>query len=252
MTKIKKMPFMPLYFGDWFSSRTVNGLSLAGQGLFVRLLLLQWDTGPLPDAFHKIAPLIGNPAGIEAAWSEVEHLFPVFQNHRLNSRGWEIKQEWDALRLHRAEAGKIGGAASARAKQDSSKIQANGQAGGQPKLNPSDSYSDSDSDSASPDKEGPPTAAQSPPAKSRRRAVSSFIPPEESDVVEFCKAELGVVTVSDAALGHVNEFLDHFRSNGWKVGGKTPMIDWHAAWRNWVRRINYFTPAERPQRRFRR
>jgi hypothetical protein len=187
----------------------------------------------------------------------VEHLFPVFQNHRLNSRGWEIKQEWDALRLHRAEAGKIGGAASARAKQDSSKIQANGQAGGQPKLNPSDSYSDSYSDSdsvsASPDKEGPPTAAQSPPAKSRRRAVSSFIPPEESDVVEFCKAELGAVTVSDEALGHVNEFLDHFRSNGWKVGGKTPMIDWHAAWRNWVRRIKYFTPAERPQqRRFRR
>lgn len=32
------------------------------------------------------------------------------------------------------------------------------------------------------------------------------------------------------------KFFDHFQSNGWKVGGKTPMKDWQAAARNWVRR----------------
>ena len=30
-------------------------------------------------------------------------------------------------------------------------------------------------------------------------------------------------------------FLDHFNSNGWKVGGKAPMKDWKAAVRNWDR-----------------
>lgn len=31
-------------------------------------------------------------------------------------------------------------------------------------------------------------------------------------------------------------FWDHFESNGWKVGGKTAMKNWHSAARNWVRR----------------
>ena len=32
------------------------------------------------------------------------------------------------------------------------------------------------------------------------------------------------------------EFFDHFSSNGWKVSGKTPMVSWEAALRNWLRR----------------
>lgn len=35
-----------------------------------------------------------------------------------------------------------------------------------------------------------------------------------------------------------NAFIDHFDSNGWKVGGKTPMKDWKAAIRTWVNRRN--------------
>jgi len=31
-------------------------------------------------------------------------------------------------------------------------------------------------------------------------------------------------------------FFDYFSSNGWRVGGKTPMRDWRAAARNWIRR----------------
>lgn len=33
-------------------------------------------------------------------------------------------------------------------------------------------------------------------------------------------------------------FWDHFESNGWKVGGKTAMKNWHSAAKNWVRRSN--------------
>ena len=36
------------------------------------------------------------------------------------------------------------------------------------------------------------------------------------------------------------KFFDHFTSNGWKVGGRTPMKDWKAAVRNWCRNENSF------------
>lgn len=32
-------------------------------------------------------------------------------------------------------------------------------------------------------------------------------------------------------------FMDHFQSNGWRVGGKTPMKDWKAAMRGWQRNV---------------
>lgn len=32
-------------------------------------------------------------------------------------------------------------------------------------------------------------------------------------------------------------FMDHFQSNGWRVGGKTPMRDWKAAMRGWQRNV---------------
>lgn len=31
-----------------------------------------------------------------------------------------------------------------------------------------------------------------------------------------------------------NKFFNYFSSNGWLVGGKTPMIDWQAAAQNWI------------------
>lgn len=39
-----------------------------------------------------------------------------------------------------------------------------------------------------------------------------------------------------APKSEAETFWDHFTSNGWKIGGKTPMKDWKAAARNWVRR----------------
>jgi hypothetical protein len=35
-------------------------------------------------------------------------------------------------------------------------------------------------------------------------------------------------------------FFDHYSSNGWKVGGKTKMVDWKAAVRNWIRNEKKF------------
>lgn len=37
------------------------------------------------------------------------------------------------------------------------------------------------------------------------------------------------------------KFYNHFQSNGWLIGGKTKMIDWHAAARNWMLNTAKFT-----------
>ena len=49
------------------------------------------------------------------------------------------------------------------------------------------------------------------------------------------------------------KFFHHFESNGWLVGGKSPMRNWKAACRSWAARIPYFsrTPiqTQKPERK---
>ncbi len=44
------------------------------------------------------------------------------------------------------------------------------------------------------------------------------------------------------------KFFNYFSSNGWLVGGKTPMIDWTAAAQNWMLNANKFNPSAKPNR----
>jgi len=44
------------------------------------------------------------------------------------------------------------------------------------------------------------------------------------------------------------KFFNYFSSNGWLVGGKTPMIDWTAAAQNWMLNANKFNIHENPNR----
>ena len=44
------------------------------------------------------------------------------------------------------------------------------------------------------------------------------------------------------------KFYNHFQSNGWKVGGKTPMQDWQASARNWMLNAEKFNSNERDKR----
>ena len=38
-------------------------------------------------------------------------------------------------------------------------------------------------------------------------------------------------------------FCDHYESNGWRVSGKTPMVNWRAAYRGWMHRRAQFQAA---------
>ena len=63
------------------------------------------------------------------------------------------------------------------------------------------------------------------PAISERRTIR-FHKPTIDEIVAYCSEK-------DFKLD-VHRFYDYYESNGWRVG-KTPMKDWQAAIRNWVR-----------------
>jgi hypothetical protein len=44
------------------------------------------------------------------------------------------------------------------------------------------------------------------------------------------------------------KFFNYFSSNGWLVGGKTPMIDWKAAAQNWILNAPKFISNDQPNR----
>jgi hypothetical protein len=64
-------------------------------------------------------------------------------------------------------------------------------------------------------------------------ARNKFQKPNVEQVRQF--AESNSLPISEA-----EPFCDHYESNGWRVGGRGPMRDWRAAFRNWCRRIPEF------------
>ena len=63
--------------------------------------------------------------------------------------------------------------------------------------------------------------------------VKRFIPPGVLEV-ETYMLERGV-HISKNSKEEAEKFCDHFESNGWKVGGKTKMVSWKAAVRNFLK-----------------
>ena len=66
-----------------------------------------------------------------------------------------------------------------------------------------------------------------------------FTPPELDEVLAYA-AELEQKPGNVGVRAEVPAFVDHFTSNGWRVGGKSPMVDWRASFRGWMgRRPNF-------------
>ena len=59
-----------------------------------------------------------------------------------------------------------------------------------------------------------------------------FKAPSEDEIIEYGQIYFRDEFTIEEGLA----FFDHFRSNGWKVGGKAPMKDWKSALNNWHRR----------------
>jgi hypothetical protein len=79
-----------------------------------------------------------------------------------------------------------------------------------------------------------------PTKKAKRKKVALkkekvFVPPQHNEAVAFFKAE-------QYPEIEARKFFYHFEANGWKVGGKTPMKNWHAAAHNWMLNVTRFEP----------
>lgn len=71
----------------------------------------------------------------------------------------------------------------------------------------------------------------------RARTREKFTPPTLEDVAAYCRERKNNVDPQ--------RWLDHYTSNGWRVG-KNPMKDWKAAVRTWERSGFNDTPTRRP------
>ena len=65
------------------------------------------------------------------------------------------------------------------------------------------------------------------------KVTKRFSPP---DVMEVWGYMIAKGCKADTQCTEAHRFCDHFESNGWKVGGKTKMVSWKAAVRNWLKR----------------
>lgn len=65
--------------------------------------------------------------------------------------------------------------------------------------------------------------------KKEKENRNSDMPPSFADVDSYCKSRNNGIDAQ--------RFIDHYTSNGWKVG-KNPMVDWQAAVRTWEKNNN--------------
>ena len=75
--------------------------------------------------------------------------------------------------------------------------------------------------------------------KVEQKKEKGFIPPKLDDVAGFFKEE-------QYPEIEARKFFYHFEANGWKVGGKNPMKNWHAAAHNWMLNVPKYEPEQKP------
>jgi hypothetical protein len=77
--------------------------------------------------------------------------------------------------------------------------------------------------------------------KVAQKKENGFIRPNLEEVIAFFNSE-------NHPEIEARKFFNHFESNGWKVGGKTPMKNWNAAARNWmINSQRFITPQNFPK-----
>lgn len=64
----------------------------------------------------------------------------------------------------------------------------------------------------------------------------AFAPPAKEDVCNEMMKTLDDFT----AMGEAGKFINHYESNGWKIGGRAKMKSWKAAVRQWLGRMSEF------------
>jgi uncharacterized protein YdaU (DUF1376 family) len=129
--------YIPFFGRDFYASTAM--WTAAEVGHYIRLLVIQWDSGALPAELERLELI---SPGISSVWELLKTKFPLCDDgHRRNARMEEHRAKAQELKAKRAESGRSGGSKSQAnrkqtPKQTASKSQANGEANGQAKTKP--------------------------------------------------------------------------------------------------------------------
>ncbi|WP_223653135.1 DUF1376 domain-containing protein [Hymenobacter psoromatis] len=260
-----KSPAFQLYTGDFLSSPDVQLMEAHEVGAYCLLLFNSWQSdrpGFLPDDENRLR----RTARLNAQqWAESRDLllgkFPLAPDDPTRRYNPRLAQE----------------AAKQAAKRE--RLAANGRKGGRPanQLLSQENQLVYQSPPAAP--ENPPVKQKLSPAKQKLSGKKQLPPKEKANEKAFNfnfttsnevegeadaptpapKSEKKKATPptlaevqayaadqhpgSADAPAEAAAFVDHYASNGWRVSGKTQMVDWRAAFRNWMRRRPQFQTA---------
>ncbi len=206
-----KSPAFQFYASDFLTD--TQSWDINEVGIYIRLLSNQWVNGCLPSDLTRLSRIAGcTHEEIKKAWVILGFKFLPKEDGSIYNRKLEsVRDEQNRFREKQASNGRQGGRPR---KTDNPK-----ETQQKPKQNPNNNPKESSSSSTS----------------SIKEIKKEKIPSSSNAVYMYMLLE----TSDESKSKEQSElFFDHFTSNGWKVGGKTAMQDWHSAVRNWLKRNN--------------
>lgn len=124
MAKQKIDVYMPLIIGDWLKG--TRGMKASVKGVYIGLLLYQWDNGFIPENLDDLA-LIEPEVG--SVWVSISHKFPVVApGQRQNSKCEEVRTFFEKQRKNGSNGG--------RPKKDNPDVNPNSNPNQNPNPNP--------------------------------------------------------------------------------------------------------------------
>jgi uncharacterized protein YdaU (DUF1376 family) len=196
-----KPPAFQFYPNDWLSSSAVTLMTPEQEGAYIRLLCYDWASDGIPDDDATLAALSRLGEGwFRGGSTMVRKCFdqhPEKPGFLTNARLQSEREKQQAWREKSREGGIK--SAESRSKKGSRVVQ--------PKVNRTVEPSGNTMSSSS---------------------SSKFSRPSVEEIAEYGKTLVPPFT-------RAGEFIDHYESNGWKVG-KTSMKDWKASVRTWQRK----------------
>ena len=248
-----KLPAIQFYPGDWHKDQGVQALDLAQRGAWFELLLMMHDSdergvllvngAPMPDA------VIARRLGLDN--QNANQILTTLLTYGVASRREAdgalfcrrmVKDE--NLRQVRTAAGKKGGNPRLL-NQTANQTPTTGD-----KQIPTPSFSSSITSSIE-EREVADATAPAPLIEKVKKEKSAKKPADARKKGPAAPTTLAEVQAYAAdqhpasadAQTEAAAFCDHYESNGWRVSGKTPMANWRAAFRGWMRRRAQFQAA---------
>lgn len=205
-----KSPAFQFYASDFLTD--TQSWDINEVGIYIRLLSNQWVNGSLPKDLIRLSRIAGcTHEEIKKAWvilgfKFLDNIDGTIYNRKLES----VRESQIRFKEKQASNGSKGGRPKKTETQKKPKQN--------PDINPNNNPNKSSSSSTSSNKE------------IYKEKIPSSIESVEEYMLQTKKLD------ADKCKEQSEAFYDHFKSNGWKIGGKTPMQDWKSAVNSWIRR----------------